>query len=414
VAHADGRVTIRGGVPVLEPDADRATPLRVLHCIASMEGGGAERQLAYLAGELPALGWDVHVALLRGGPNLARLERTGATLHWLRAANNHDPRVPLQLARLMRALRADIVQTWLLQMDVAAGASAAWLRVPFVMTERVCEDAYPRGVKTALRRTIGRAARAIVSNSAGGDRYWTHLPAGGPMRIIVANGLPLEEIAATPPADLTAYGLRPDDRLVLYAGRFSAQKNLPCLVDALAGVSSERVRVLLCGEGPDRDEIAVLVDSRGLADRVLLPGYVDNLWGLMKRADVFVSISTFEGHPNTVLEALACGCRLVVSDIDAHRSFLDADVAEFVDPGDFGSVRAGLVKMLEMDEARAAAVSVRARSRATRWAIHEIARQYDEVYRRLLIPGFTCVDEGGAAFRQPGGPAEAGPHSHHE
>ncbi len=359
-------------------------PRRVLHCITSMEGGGAERQLAYLAGELPALGWDVHVALLRGGANLSRLERTQATIHWLRAATNHDPRLPLQLARLIRVLRVDIVQTWLLQMDVAAGAIAACLRVPFVMTERVCEDAYSRSVKTGLRRTIARAARAIVSNSAGGDRYWTHLPADRPMRVVVANGLPLEEITATSTADLTVYGIQPHERLVLYAGRFSAQKNLHRLVDALAGMRDEHVRVMLCGEGPQHGEIAALVASRGLTGRVLLPGYVDNLWALMKRADVFVSISTFEGHPNTVLEALACGCRIVVSDIEAHRSFLDADVAAFVDPSDTVSVRAGIVRMLEMDGAHAAALAMRARLRAERWAIREIARQYDQLYRRLL------------------------------
>ena len=81
--------------------------LKVLHCIPGMGGGGAERQLAYLAGPLAACGWDVHVALRTGGANLARLERGGATVHMVTAVGNHDPRLAWRLADLFRRVRAE-------------------------------------------------------------------------------------------------------------------------------------------------------------------------------------------------------------------------------------------------------------------------------------------------------------------
>src|SRR4051794_21214050 len=100
-----------------------------------MEGGGAERQLAYLASGLADLGWEVHVAMLRSGVNVPRLERAGAIVHRLAVANNHDPRLVTQVASLVRRTNAQVVQTWLLQMDVGAALAAMLTRTPVVITE---------------------------------------------------------------------------------------------------------------------------------------------------------------------------------------------------------------------------------------------------------------------------------------
>jgi glycosyltransferase involved in cell wall biosynthesis len=64
---------------------------------------------------------------------------------------------------------------------------------------------------------------------------------------------------------------------------------------------------------------------------VVFAGYRSDLWALMKAASVFVSMSSFEGNPNVVQEAMACRLPLVVSDIEAHRRVLGAGAALFVE-----------------------------------------------------------------------------------
>jgi len=116
---------------------------------------------------------------------------------------------------------------------------------------------------------------------------------------------------------------------------------------------------------------------------VLTPGYVDDVWSWMKRANVFVSIGLFEGRPNSVLEAMACGCPLVVSDVPAHREFLTGDMARLVDPCDRHEVADALIDVLTNRDA-ALGRAANARRAVEQWAIAPIAREYDRVYRTVL------------------------------
>ena len=90
---------------------------------------------------------------------------------------------------------------------------------------------------------------------------------------------------------------------MLNAGRLDAAKNAITLVRAMRRVSSPTpVNTLVCGDGPLRLEIEQLIAEHAAPPTIRVAGYASNLWGLMKRATVFVSPSRFEGSPNVVLE----------------------------------------------------------------------------------------------------------------
>jgi glycosyltransferase involved in cell wall biosynthesis len=348
-----------------------------------MAGGGAERQLTYLAAEFVRMGCDVHVAVIQDGPNASRLEATGATLHRLRALGNYDPQILWQLLRTIGRVKPDVVQCWLLQMEVLGGVAALVTGTPWVFCERASEEAYSDSFKMWLRVRVGRRATAIVSNSETGDRYWARRTGDRVRRCVIPNCLPFAEIAATQPASPGDFGVTTGEPIVLAAGRLEAQKNFETLVRALRRVVAKRpVQAICCGDGSLRGLIEGLVEENNLADRVRIVGYVSNLWSLMKRADLTVSVSWFEGSPNVVLEAMACGCPLVVSDIPTHRELLDEDAAILVDPGDPQCVADAIIQVLSDPEAARKRART-AQDRVRRYSPATVARKYADLYREL-------------------------------
>lgn len=354
--------------------------MRILYLIPTLHGGGAERQLVYLAGGLRELGCDVHVGLLDGGTNLPRLEAARATIHRLKTRSNYDPRILPRIVSLIRRIQPDVVQTWLTQMDVFGGAASLLTRTPWIVSERSSGPHYPRNFRSLLRLAIGRYASAVIANSSDGLSYWNETSA---RRIIVRNAVPFADYANAQP-NTTDYGAKP---IILFAGRFWPEKNFDNLLRALREVLAQRDAVaLLCGTGPLEGAVRAAIAASGHADHIRLLGFCENLPGLMKRAHVLVAPSWFEGHPNVSIEAAAAGCPLVVSDIPAHRGWLDDDAALFAPPENAHALATAILRTLD-DRDAALRRADRARELVREWSVERASSAYLRVYEELRANG---------------------------
>lgn len=360
--------------------------MRILHVIQNLSGGGAERQLSYLAPELSRTGHKVHIAYLEKGPHKPDLP--GVVLHYLKVRSNYDPYLFWQLMQLIRRTNLDIVHTWILQMDILGGIAARLNGIPWVFREPSSARAYPSQWKNRLRVIVGSGASAIISNSSGGDEYWkTKQPAI--KRYIVSNGLPKKEIGKVDAAFPTGL-VEPGKPFILYVGRLtsdsSATKNLNVFFEAFARVRRQRAVVgILCGEGPQRFELEALRDKLGLNKDVYFTGHLPaaSVWALMKQASAFVSLSLFEGCPNSVMEAMACGCPLVLSDIPAHREILSESGAIFVDPSSAKQTADAIAETLRNVKASKNRALL-AHQKTQEWSITKMTRKYEMIYRECI------------------------------
>lgn len=114
--------------------------------------------------------------------------------------------------------------------------------------------------------------------------------------------------------------------ILLAVGRLHDQKNFPALIEAFARLPAERRgSLVILGEGEREQALRASAAAWGVGDALQLPGFVSNPWWFMARADLFVMTSIMEGMPLVLVEALACGLRVISTDCDfGPREILEA------------------------------------------------------------------------------------------
>ncbi len=353
---------------------------RLLHVIHGLNGGGAERQLALLAATQSARGHEVHIAVVL--PEIpAILANSAVHVHVLPSAGNHDPLHFWRLRSLISRVRADIVQTWLTQSDVMGGLAAISTRTPWFLSERSSAVGYTSTWKNRLRARLARRSATIVANSQGGVAYWVSQGVT-PNRVhevpnvVEASTIRDAAVAPLPPA----FAGRP---VVLFAGRLADEKNPLVMIDALAAAfeSCEAV-ALLCGKGPLQSTLAARIETLGLRDRIVLAGHRTDVFGLLKQASLCLAISRYEGSPNVVLEAMAAGCPLVVSDIPAYTELLNGESALIVEQNNVRATARAILEVLAHPDA-AKFRAERARLRIATFTAENVAKTLDALYNRL-------------------------------
>jgi glycosyltransferase involved in cell wall biosynthesis len=162
--------------------------------------------------------------------------------------------------------------------------------------------------------------------------------------------------------------------VVLGVGRLVPQKDFPTLLKAFAHVHRKHpARLLILGEGRERAKLEALASELGIAEDVSFPGFEPNPYAFMARASVFVLSSGWEGLPNALIEALACGCPVVSTNCPSGPQEILGNGAfgPLVPVGDDQALAEAILHTLEHPP-----ISDRLRSRAAEFDIQTITEQY--------------------------------------
>lgn len=352
--------------------------MKILHCIGTLEGGGAERQLCYLAKALVKKGCEVHVVLLKGGINLPRLQDSGATIHYISSKSNYDFSIIPKLVKIIRTEQPLLVQCWQRPFDFFGSVAAMLCGYPFISVERTAPARYQNSIKGILRLFIAQFSRGFVSNSIDGQSYWNQKLIRNIPNIIIPNIIPFEELNQFE-------SLISERAYIVTVGRLSKEKNIQTLIEAIAKVKKKNKSILLkvLGEGVERKQIQELIIEEGLQDNVHLLGFRKDVGQWVKNAKLFVSLSLFEGMPNAVLEAAALSTPMLLSDIPAHKFYFSEDSATYTNPNDSEEVATKIIEVIDnydiaLIKTEKAFAAVQKSSGST------IANQYIEFYKSCI------------------------------
>jgi len=183
---------------------------------------------------------------------------------------------------------------------------------------RVLPERWTRALLAAWMRRFTRNCDLVIAVSAAARMMLESLGVDAPIEII-PNGIELDRFAQALPAKRARFDLPSQAFVFVYVGRLGPEKNLRMLIDALAIArgSDSDLHLILIGAGPEARTLREYVRAQNLSERVHFLGVFSNeeIPSLLGLADAFVTASTTEGHPMTLIEAMATGRPVVAFDV---------------------------------------------------------------------------------------------------
>jgi N-acetylgalactosamine-N,N'-diacetylbacillosaminyl-diphospho-undecaprenol 4-alpha-N-acetylgalactosaminyltransferase len=297
---------------------------RILFLINSLTGGGAERVMCTLLhhSKQECAEFDVTLGLLDvesqayAPPDWVNVRQLDARKSFGRSL--------LEARKLFAEVQPDISISFLTRSNVA---NALCARGGFILSERANTSAHfaagPGGAlqRAVIRALYPRATRIIAVSEGVGEDLRDNFAVRADRIVAIPNPVDVDAIAAKA---ALAPELSIEAPYIMAAGRLVRSKNFDVLIRAFAA-SGRSGKLLIVGEGPQREALLETARECGVADRVLMPGFVSNPYPLMRAADLFVLSSRAEGFPNALVEAMAVGAPVVAANCRSGPSEILAE-----------------------------------------------------------------------------------------
>jgi glycosyltransferase involved in cell wall biosynthesis len=374
--------------------------VRILHAIARLNVGGAALSVLELAAEQQRRGHEVLVVAGTIPPGEESMEHVADELavphlHLASLQRELAPRADASaiasLRTLVRERRPDVLHTHTSKAG-ATGRVAALLAgrarpraVVHQFHGHVLAEYFSPAKERFFReaeRLLARATGAVIAVSDEVRDDLVRLRVAPPSKIhVVQYGFDLDRRVGSP-ASLDVPGEGP---VLGWAGRLTGIKRPLDLVRILAAV--EGARLVLAGDGELRPDVERLARELGVADRMHLLGYVDDVASVYAASTLFLLTSANEGTPVVAIEALAAGVPVVATDAGGTRTVVDDGETGLLAPVAAVEALSEHVRdLLADDERRRRFGTEGARRMRERFSTGRMADDVERVYAGLLAP----------------------------
>ena len=302
--------------------------MRIIYVIDSMTKDGAESQLLKTLTHFAPDRYDVHVVLSRvEGERFGELSQLPCVRDVTTLASKNSRWKLIEkaftLGGIVKAVEPDIVHSWLWYSNFLCGISCRlglWSDIPFIASQR--GDYHARYSKFRLwwtEKVIYNTADCLLTNS---EQIQRHLHQYYPNKYIIS----IPNILELPPE---AWAQQQKDvseeKLIVCVGRFAPEKGHRYLIEALSLLNQKSVKwqCTFLGEGELEAELRTLTAEHNLSDKVMFPGFCEDVYPELLKSDVFVLPSLHEGSPNALIEAMGIGMPCIASDVGGIRDLIE-------------------------------------------------------------------------------------------
>ena len=310
--------------------------IKVLLLIPTLDRSGAEKQFTHLATGLPRDEFDVEVvALTRGGPYEERLTAAGIPLTIIGKRWKFDPFALRRLRKLIAEKQPDVLHTWLFAANAYGRMAVGANPTPKVVVSERCVDSWKADWQLWFDRKLAPRTDRLIGNSQAVADFYVDLGFPRDRLLVILNGIePATDSSRTRQSICDEFDFPIDSKIIGCVGRLAPQKRVPDLIWAMELLQSLQPssRLLVIGEGPQRKELEEFARNLRLADVIRFAGHRSDVVNILPHMDIFCLASDFEGQSNSLMESMAHGRPVIVSDIAPNLELVDHEKTGLVVP----------------------------------------------------------------------------------
>lgn len=363
--------------PVVKSAATDCRALRVCHVSLTLKTGGLERLLADIARYHDASGCiPEFVALNEVGRFADVIRDAGCTVHTLKRSGvvGHV----LQLARLFRAGKFDVVHTHNTYPHIYGSIAARLAGVPLVINTRHGQRAGNNLKTLTLFRWAGYLVNRIVAVSDDAAQLCVKVDGVAARKVIrIWNGIDIDDFNFTGPVNAP---------IAISVARLSAEKDFPTLLRALSIAIQDIPDLVLklVGDGPERSRLERLARELNLGQHIEFLGERKDVPALLTQSGFFVTATLTEGISLTLLEAMAVGLPVIATSVGGNSEIVQVpQTGRLVRPGDAAGLAAAMVEMCrQMPSWQQIGLAGRERVEE-HFEVRRMVSDYERLYRDL-------------------------------
>lgn len=374
---------------------------RVLFFISSLAGGGAERVMVDLLRNIDRKKVDPVLVLLYpcdDSPYRRDLPENLRIIVIRRKKDSVCEKLKQLLAfhKTVHRERPDVILSMLTHCNIMSLLSGLLFGIRVIPCEH---STLSEVVKTEEGRTIlGMPVSPVVKVLYRFAEKIITVSEGIKSDLVSAFGIPADNVQTVyNPVDLDRIGslthsapghsfFAQQKPVVIAMGRLTPLKGFDILLKAFTLVIQRiDARLIIMGEGPQRDYLETMVKDLGITGKVSLAGFQRNPYGLLAHAYTFVLSSQYEGLPIAILEAMACGVPVISTDCrSGPREILQNGQCGVLVTVDDEAAMADAITGLLNDRKKREELSERGKQRVKDFSVQEIVRQYEDIIASRL------------------------------